>query len=166
MFAATCILWWFSSILRRWIWFNDPTGHVQDQKEYQSLRFTNHITSCPTYWHHILIFSQVLSSIILIWRHHRGHFTVYTVNSQHILSSQNTSDHSEISCQLNQPRGRPHQFARRKPLTLRANQRASSGHMIVCCHHIDPRATMTTHLLMTFIQVKQLYDVILWSPPI
>ena len=66
--------------------------------EYQSLRFTNHIKSCPTYWHHILIFTQVLTSIISIWRHHRGHFTIYTVNSQSPLTSQNMSVHSEISC--------------------------------------------------------------------
>ena len=66
--------------------------------EYQSLRFTNHIKSCPTYRHHILIFTQVLSSIISIWRHHRGHFTIYTVNSQYPLTLQNTSVRSEISC--------------------------------------------------------------------
>ena len=66
--------------------------------EYQSLRFTNHIKSCPTYWHHILIFTQVLTSIISIWRHRRGHFTIYTVNSQYPLTSQNTSVRSEISC--------------------------------------------------------------------
>ena len=29
MFAATCIWGW---TLKRWIWFNDPTGHVQGQK--------------------------------------------------------------------------------------------------------------------------------------
>ena len=79
--------------------------------EYQSLRFTNHIKSCPTYWHHILIFTQVLSSIISIWRHHRGHFTIYTVNSQHILTSRNTSVPSEISC--------PTQSATRPPTPVR-----------------------------------------------
>ena len=79
--------------------------------EYQSLRFTNHIQSCPTYWHHILIFTQVLSSIISIWRHHRGHFTIYTVNPQHILTSRNTSVPSEISC--------PTQSATRPPTPVR-----------------------------------------------
>ena len=66
--------------------------------EYQSLHFTNHTQSCPIYWHHILIFAQVLSSIISIWRHHRGHFTNYTVNSQYLFTSQNRSVCSEISC--------------------------------------------------------------------
>ena len=66
--------------------------------EYQSLHFINQIKSCPTYWHHILIFTQVLASIISIWRHHRGHFTIYTVNSQYLLTSQNRSVRSEISC--------------------------------------------------------------------
>ena len=61
--------------------------------------------------------------------------------------------------QLTQPRGRPDQFARRKPLTRRANQRASSGHVIVCCHHIDPRATMTTRLLHDIYTSKTIYDV-------
>ena len=79
--------------------------------EYQSLRFTNHIKSCPTYWHHILIFTQVLSSIISIWRHHRGHFTIYTVNFQYLLTSQNTSIRSEISC--------PTQSATRPPTPVR-----------------------------------------------
>ena len=123
--------------------------------EYQSLRFINHIQSCPTYWHHILIFTHVLSSIISIWRHHRGHFTIYTVNSQYILTSQNTSVRSEISCPTHSATRPPTPVRPRKPLMRRANQRATSGHVIICCHHIDPRATMTTLLLMTFIQVKQ-----------
>ena len=123
--------------------------------EYQSLRFTNHIKSCPTYWHHILIFTQVLISIISIWRHHRGHFTIYTVNSQYPLTSQNTSVRSEISCPTPSATRPPTPVRPRKPLSRRANQRASSGHVIICCHPIDPRATMTTRLLMTFIQVKQ-----------
>ena len=82
--------------------------------EYQSLCFTNHTKSCPTYWHRILIFTQVLSSIISIWRHHRGHFTIYTVNS-HLHSefslSQNTSVCSEIFC--------PTQSATRQPTPVR-----------------------------------------------
>ena len=118
--------------------------------EYQSLRFTNHIKSCPTYWHHILIFTQVLSSIISIWRHHRGHFTIYTVNSQYILTSQNTSVPSEISC--------PTPSATRPPTPVCPAETSDALHqsedVIICCHHIDPRATMTTRLLMTFIQVK------------
>ena len=79
--------------------------------EYQSPRFTNHINSCPTYWHHILIFTQVLTSIISIWRHHRGHFTIYTDNSQYLLTSQNTSVRSEISS--------PTQSATRPPTSVR-----------------------------------------------
>ena len=126
--------------------------------EYQSLCFTNHTKSCPTYWHHIFIFTQVLSSIISSWRHHRGHFTIYTVNS-HLHSEFSLSQTHPFAlkspAQLNQPRGRPHQFTWRKPLTRRANQRASSGHVIISCHPIGPRATMTTRLFMTFIQVKQ-----------
>ena len=114
--------------------------------EYQSLRFTNHIKSCPTDWHHILIFTQVLTSIISIWRHHRGHFTIYTVNYQYPLTSQNTNSISHEAAHTSSPR---------KPLSCRTNQRASSGHVIICCHPIGPRATMTTRLLMTFIQVKQ-----------
>ena len=87
------------------------SGPMALTPEYQSLRFTNHIKSCLTYWHHILIFTQVLSSIISIWRHHRGHFTIYTVNSQYILTSQNTSVTSEISC--------PTQSATRPPTPVR-----------------------------------------------
>ena len=79
--------------------------------EYQSLHFTNHIKSCPTYWHHILIFTQVLTSIISIRRHHRGHFTIYIVNSQYPLTLQNTSVRSEISC--------PTQSATRPPTPVR-----------------------------------------------
>ena len=120
--------------------------------EYQSLRFTNHIESCPTYWHHILIFTQVLTSIISIWRHHRGHFTIYTVNSQYPSTSQNTSVRSEISCPTQSATRPPTPVHPRKPPSRRANQRASSGHVIICCHHIDPRATMTTRLIMTFIK--------------
>ena len=123
--------------------------------EYQFLHFTNHIKSCPTYSHYILIFTQVLTSIISIWRHHRGHFTIYAVNSQYPLTSQNTSVRSEISCPTPSATSPPTPVRPRKPLSRRANQRASSGHVIICCHPIGPRATMTTRLLMTFIQVKQ-----------
>ena len=128
--------------------------------EYQSLHLTNHIISCPTYWHHILIFTQVLTSIISIWRHHRGHFTIYTVNSQYPLTLQNTSVHSEISC--------PTQSATRpltpvRPAETSDAPRQSEGFLRTrdCLrHHIDPpRATLTTRLLMTFIQVTRLYDV-------
>ena len=57
----------------------------------------------------------------------------------------------------------PHQLAPRKLLSRRANQRASSGHVIICCHPTCPRATMTTRLLMTFIQVKQ-YMMYIYNP--
>ena len=127
--------------------------------EYQSLRFTNHTKSCPTYWHPILIFTQVLSSIISIWRHHRGHFTIYTVNYHYPLTSQNTSVRSEISCPP-QSATRPHTPVR--PAETSVAPRQSEGFLGTrdCLrHHIDPRATMTTRLLMTFIQVTQLYDV-------
>ena len=127
--------------------------------EYQSLRFTNHIKSCPTYLHHILIFIQVLTSIISIWRHHRGHFTIFTVNSQYPLTSQNTSVRSEISS--------PTPSATRLPTPVRPAEtsvapRQSEGFLgtLDCLrHHIDPHATMTTRLLLTFIQVTRLYDV-------
>ena len=139
-----------------------PDGPMAPTPEYQSLGFTNHTKSCPTYWHHILIFTQVLSSLISIWRHHRGHFTIYKVNS-HLHSefslSQNTSVCSEISC--------PTQSATRPPTPVRPAEtsvapRQSEGFLGTrdCLrHHIDPRATMTTRLLMTFIQVTRLYDV-------
>ena len=121
--------------------------------EYQSLHFTNHIKSCPTYWHHILIFTQVLTSIISIWRHHRGHFTIYTVNSQYLLTSQNRSVRSEISC--------PTPPATRPPTPVRPVEISDAPHQsesFLVAHHclmsyITPRATMTTRLLMTFMQV-------------
>ena len=121
--------------------------------EYPSLHFANHIKSCPTYWHHILIFTQVLTSIISIWRHHRGHFTIYTVNSQYPLTLQNTSVRSEISC--------PTPSATRPTTPVRPAEtsvalRQSEGFL---GHHIDPHAIMATRLLMTFIQVTRLYDV-------
>ena len=121
--------------------------------EYQSLHFTNHIKSCPTYWHHISIFTQVLTSIISIWRHHRGHFTNYTVNSQLLLTSQNRSVRSEISC--------PTQSATRsrspvRPAEISDAPRQSESFLVVChclMSYITPRVTMTIRLLMTFIQV-------------
>ena len=85
--------------------------------EYQSLRFTNHIRSCPTYWHHILIFTQFLTSLLSIWRHHRVHFTIYTVNSQYPLTSQNTSVRSEISCPTQSATRPPTPVRPRKPLS-------------------------------------------------
>ena len=60
--------------------------------------------------------------------------------------------------QLPQPRGRPDQFARRKPLTRRANQRASSGYVTICCHHIDPRVAITTRLLHDIYTSKTISD--------
>ena len=87
------------------------SGPMALTAEYQSLHFTSHIKSCPTYWHHILISTQVLTSFISIWRHHRGHFTIYTVNSQYPLTLQNTSVRSEISC--------PTQSATRPPTPVR-----------------------------------------------
>ena len=124
-------------------------------QEYQSLHFTNHIKSCPTYWHHILIFTQVLTSIISIWRHHRGHFTIYTVNSQYLLTSQNRSVRSEISC--------PTQSSTMPPTPARpaeiSDAPRQSESFLVARHclmsYITPRATMTTRLLMTSIQVTQ-----------
>ena len=86
-------------------------------------------------------------------------FQIYTLNS-HLHSefsvSQNTSVHSEISC--------PTQSATRPPTPVRPAEtsvapRQSEGFLGTrdCLrHHIDPRATMTTRLLMTFTQV---YDV-------
>ena len=123
--------------------------------EYLSLHFTNHIESCPTYWHHILIFTRVLTSIISIWKHHRGHFTIFTVNSQYLLTSQNKSIRSEISC--------PTQSATRPPKPVRpaeiSDAPCQSESFLVVRHclmsYITQRATMTIHvrLLMTFIQV-------------
>ena len=121
--------------------------------EDQSFRFTNHIKSCPTYWHHILIFTQVLTSIISIWRHHRGHFTIYTVNSQYPLTSQNTVVRSEISCQT--------QSATRfrtpvRPAEISDALRQAESFLVArdcLMSYITPRATMTIRLLMTFIQV-------------
>ena len=117
---------------------------------YQSLRFTNHIQSCPTYWHHILIFTQVLTSIISIWRHHRSHFTIYTVNSQYPLTSQNTSICSEISCPTLSATRPPTPVRLRKPLSRRANQRASSGHVLI---------VMSSHMPMRYHDNTSAHDI-------
>ena len=134
------------------------SGPMAPTPEYQSLRFTDHIKSCPTYWHHILIFTQVFYHFNLETPQRPFH----NLHSEFSIYLNTTETHPfplKSPVPLLQPRGCPHQFAQRKPLPRRANQRASSGHVIVCCHHIDPRATMTTRLLMIFKQVKQLYDV-------
>ena len=123
--------------------------------EYQSLHFTNHIKSCPTYWHHILIFTQVLTSIISIWRHHRGHFTIYTVNSKYLFTSQNRSVRSKISCPTQSTTRPPTQIGPAE--TSVAPRQSKSFHVARHClmSYITQRATMTILLLMTFVQVKQ-----------
>ena len=122
-------------------------------REYQSLRFTNHIKSCPTYWHHIIISTQVLTSIMSIWRHHRGHFTIYTGNSQYLLTSQNTSVRSEISCP---PPPATRSRTPVRPAEISDAPRQSESFLVArdcLMPYITPRATMTIRLLRTFIQV-------------
>ena len=125
--------------------------------EYQSLCFTNHTKSCPTYWHHILIFTQVLSSIISIRRHHRGHLTIYTVNSQYPLTSQNTFVRSEISC--------PTQSATRLPTPdgpaeISVVPRQSAGLLGTrdfLRSYITPRATMTIYNPLRYNNIKPIF---------
>ena len=94
------------------------------------------------------------------------HFTPETLRSAISQFTPAASPYDKIrplslksTLQLLEPRGSSNQFARRKTLTRRANQRASSGHVIVCCHHVDPRVTIATRLLLDTYTSKIIYNI-------
>ena len=95
------------------------------------------------------IYLKVLSSIIYIWKHHIGHFTLL---HDSLPTSKLRPSLLKSTAQLPEPRGPAHQHERRKSPRLCANQMASSWRGCLMSY-ITPCATMTTRLLMTFLQV-------------
>ena len=78
---------------------------------------------------------------------------MFTVNSLYPLTSQNTSVRSEISGPTPPATRPPTPVGPAKTSVAPRQSEGLLGTRDCLRHHIDPRATMTIRLLMTFIQV-------------
>ena len=117
--------------------------------ENQSIIHINHTKSCPSFWHHIHLFTSPFFCHIHLVIPYRSFYINPRLLSQHLRLRLSPM---KSTAQLPWPRGPAHQPARRKSAGLSANQRASSWRGCLMSY-ITPRTITTIRLLMTFLQV-------------